>query len=132
MPKDQAPEQVNITETLGTDHCAFPVLYEFSGKTKVIESPNGDTLYKNSDARVTLTNKENGKQVTYIATGTLRVTELEGGDTSFVTTGQTVINSPNIGILVLKGQYAFVEDEDHNFSQPKGNGSIIDACAQLA
>ena len=130
--KDQAPEHVNITETLGPEYCGFPVLYEASGKNQSIDLPNGDRLYKNPGLRVTLTNKETGKQVTYVATGTFRATDLEGGETLLVTTGQTVLSSPNIGILVLNGRYTFVEDEDGNFSQPKGDGSIIDACKELA
>ena len=130
-PKDQAPEPLNWKETLGTDHCSFPVLVEGSGKMNVIDLPNGDTLYKNPGTRVTLTNEETGKQVTYVSTGTIRATELEGGELSMVSTGQTVIHSPNIGILALKGRFTFVE-EDGNFSQPKGDGSIINVCDQLA
>jgi hypothetical protein len=130
--KDQAPEPVNFTETLGTEYCAFPVLYKVSGKMNIIEQPNGDRLYKYPALRLTLTNKETGKQVTHVTTGTVRASDLEGGETLLVTTGQTVINSPNTGILVLKGRYTFVEDEDGNFSQPEGNGRIIDACVQLA
>jgi len=132
MPKDKGPQPVNVDETLGTDHCGFPVRYEASGETKVTKLPHGDRLYENPNLRVTLTNKETGKRVTYVATGTLRTTKLKGGDLQFVTTGQTVISSPNIGILVLNGGFTFVEDKDGNFSQPKGDGSIIDACKELA
>jgi hypothetical protein len=56
------------------------VLYEVSGKTKAIELPNGDVLFKNPGVRVTLTNLETGKQVTYVVTGSTRLTELEGGE----------------------------------------------------
>ena len=131
MPKDKGPQPANVDETLGPKYCGFPVRYEASGKTNVIDLPNGDTLYKNPGTRVTLTNEETGKQVTYVSTGTIRATELEGGELSMVSTGQTVIHSPNIGILALNGRFTFVE-EDGNFSQPKGDGSIIDACKELA
>ncbi len=129
--KDQAPQPVNLTETLGPEYCGFPVLSEVSGKTKATELPNGDRLYQNPNLRVTLTNKESGKQETHVSTGTIRATDLEGGETSLVSTGQNVIYSPSIGILVLNGRYTFVEDEDGNLSQPKGSGSIIDACDRL-
>jgi hypothetical protein len=130
--KDQAPGPLNYTETLGTEYCDFPVLAEGSGKLNVIDLPNGDRLYKYPGYRVTLKNEETGKQETYVSTGGFRATDLEGDETLLVSTGQNVIYSPSIGILVLKGQFTFVEDRDGNFSQPKGNGSIINACAQLA
>ena len=69
--------------------------------------------------------------MTLVSTGTIRVTELEGGDLSLVTTGQTVLTNPKIGILALNGRYTFVEDRDGNFSQPEGNGKRIDVCDQL-
>jgi hypothetical protein len=130
--KDQAPQPVDLTFTLGPEYCGFPVLFEVSGKTKATELPNGDRLYQNPTLRVTLTNKETGKQETHGSTGTIRATDLEGGDVSLVSTGQNVIFSPSIGILVLNGRYTFVEDEDENFTQPQGNGRIIKACDQLA
>ena len=130
--KGQAPQPVNLTDTLGTEVCGFPVLYEVNGRMKAKELPNGDRLYQNPTLRVTLTNEANGKQETHGSTGTIRATDLEGGDVSLVSTGQNVIYSPSIGILVLKGRVTFVEDRDGNFSQPKGDGSIINVCDQLA
>jgi hypothetical protein len=126
------PEPVNFTETLGPEYCGFPVLYEVSGKNKAIELPNGDVLFKNPGVRVTLTNLETGEQVTYVATGSARLTELEGGDLLLVTTGRTVLSNPSIGVLVPIGRFTFVIDEEGNFSQPTGNGRLLDACAQLA
>ena len=126
------PEPVNFTETLGPEYCGFPVLYEVSGKTKVINLPNGDTLFKNPGVRVTLTNLETGEQVTYVVAGTARVRELEGGELLVISTGRTVLNNPSIGILVPIGRFTFVIDEEGNFSQPTGKGRLIDACARLA
>ena len=117
---------------LGEEYCGFPVLYEVSGKTKVIELPSGDTLFKNPGSRVTLTNLETGKQVTYVATGTIRLTESEDGELLLITTGRTVLSDENIGILVPIGRFTLVIDEEGHFSQPMGNGRLIDACAQLA
>ena len=130
--KGQAPQPVNLTDTLGTEVCGFPVLYEVSGKMKAKELPNGDRLYQNPTLRVTLTNEANGKQETHGSTGTIRATDLEGGDVSLVSTGQNVIYSSTIGILVLNGRYTFVEDEDENFTQPQGTGKIIKICDRLA
>ena len=126
------PEPVNLTETLGPEYCGFPVLSEVSGKMNVIDLPNGDSLWKYPGLRITLTNKETGKQETYVSTGGFRATKLKGGETLLVSTGQNVIYSPSIGILVLKGRVTFVEDRDGNFSQPKGDGSIVNVCDQLA
>jgi hypothetical protein len=131
--KDQGPQPIDHTETLGTEYCPdFPVRVEGKGKVNVIDLPNGDTLWKYPGYRVTLTNLDTGKQETYVSTGTYRTTKLKGGEWLFVTMGQNVIYSPSIGILVLKGQFTFVEDGDENFTQPQGNGSIIKACEQLA
>ena len=117
------PEPVTFPPLeLGEEYCGFPVLYEVSGKTKVIELPSGDTL----------TNLETGKQVTYVATGTIRLTESENGELLLITTGRTVLSDENIGILVPIGRFTLVIDEEGHFSQPMGNGRLIDACAQLA
>ena len=48
-----------------------------------------------------------------------------------VASGQTVLYSPTIGILMLNGRFTFVEDRDGNFSLPEGNGKRIDVCDQL-
>jgi hypothetical protein len=132
--KDQGPQPVNVNETLGTEYCGFPVRYEASGKMKTRHLPNGDTLslFQYPGLRVTLTNKKTGKQETYVSTGTIRATDLKGGETLLVTTGQTVLHSPTIGILVVNGRFTVVEDKKGNFSQPEGNGSIINICDQLA
>jgi hypothetical protein len=131
-PKDQAPKPLNWKETLGPEYCGFPVLLEGSGKMKIVDLPNGDKLFHYPDLRITLTNEENGKQVTLVEGGTIRATYLKGGDLSLVTTGQTVLTNPKIGILALNGRFTFVQDRDGNFSQPKGNGKRIDVCDQLA
>ena len=117
---------------LGEEYCGFPVLYEVTGKTKVINLPSGDTLFKNPGGRVTLTNLDTGEQVTYVATGSIRLTESENGELLLITTGRTVLSDENIGILVPIGRFTLVIDEDGHFSQPTGKGRLIDACARLA
>ena len=117
---------------LGEEYCGFPVLYEVTGKTKVINLPSGDTLFKNPGGRVTLTNLDTGEQVTYVATGSIRLTESENGELLLITTGRTVLSDENIGILVPIGRFTLGIDEDGHFSQPTGKGRLIDACARLA
>lgn len=127
------PEPVTFPPLeLGEEYCGFPVLYEVSGKTKVTNLPSGDTLFKNPGGRVTLTNLDTGEQVTYVATGTIRLTESEDGELLLVTTGRTVLSDENIGILVPIGRFTLVIDEEGHFSQPTGEGELIDACARLA
>ena len=130
----EPPEPVTFPPSeLGEEYCGFPVLYEVSGKTKVIDLPGGDTLFKNPGGRVTLTNlDEPAKQVTYVATGTIRLTKSENGEPLLITTGRTVLSDENIGILVPIGRFTLVIDEDGHFSQPTGKGRLIDACARLA
>jgi len=125
------PEPVTFPPETVND-CGFPVLYEESSKTKTLDLPNGDVLFKNPGVRVTLTNPATGKQLTYVVAGTTRLTELEGDELLLVTTGRTVLNNPNFGILVPMGRFSVVIDEEGNFSQPTGNGRLIDVCARLA
>lgn len=129
----EPPEPVTFPPLeLGEEYCGFPVLYEVSGKTKVVNLPSGDTLFKNPGGRVALTNLDTGEQATYVATGTIRLTESENGELLLVTTGRTVLSDENIGILVPIGRFTLVIDEDGHFSQPTGKGRLIDACARLA
>ena len=128
----EPPEPIDFPPEELVGYCDFPVLYEVSGKTKVIELPSGDTLFKNPGSRVTLTNLETGKQVTYVATGTIRLTESEDGELLLITTGRTVLSDENIGILVPIGRFTLVIDEEGHFSQPTGKGRLIDVCARLA
>ena len=129
----EPPEPIDFPPEELVGYCDFPVLYEVSGKTKAIELPNGGVLFKNPGVRVTLTNLDDPtNKVTYVSTGTIRLTELEGGELLVVSTGRTVLSNPNIGILVPIGRFTFVIDEENNFSQPTGNGRLIDACARLA
>ena len=69
--------------------------------------------------------------MTLVEGGKFRATYPKGGDVSMVASGQTVLYSPTIGMLMLNGRFTFVEDRDGNFSQPKGNGKRIDVCDQL-
>jgi hypothetical protein len=47
--KDQGPQPVNFTETLGPEYCGFPVLSEVSGKMNVIDLPT-ETSYSSTPA----------------------------------------------------------------------------------
>src|SRR4028118_632433 len=101
----EPPEPIDFEPDTLRGYCDFPVLFEVSGKNKAIELPNGDVLFKNPGVRVTLTNLETDKQVTYVSTGTTRLTELEGGDLRLITTGRTVLFNESIGILVTIGRF---------------------------
>jgi hypothetical protein len=129
----EPPEPIDFPPEELVGFCDFPVLFEVSGKTKVIELPNGDVLFKNPGVRVTLTNlDEPTNKVTYVSTGTTRLRELEGGDLRLITTGRSVLFNESIGILVTIGRFTTIIDEDGDFSYPTGKGRIIDACARLA
>ncbi len=129
------PEPIPFPHFTVRGACDFPVLVESSGRIKYIDLPNGDFLVKYPGDRITLTNKKDPThQLTYVATGTVHVTELENGDLLLVTTGRSVflIQDKNIGILVPIGRFTTVIDEKGNFSPPTGHGRLIDACARLA
>jgi hypothetical protein len=130
----EPPEPIDFPPEELVGFCDFPVLFEVSGKTKVIELPNGDVLFKNPGVRVTLTNlDEPTNKVTYVSTGTTRLRELEGGDLRLITTGRSVLFNESIGILVTIGRFTTIfDEEDGDLSYPTGKGRIIDACARLA
>jgi hypothetical protein len=127
------PEPIPFPTDTVRGVCDFPVLVESTGRSKVIELPNGDTLFQNPGLRVTLTNLEDPThQVTYRDSGPVRVTELEGDEVLLVFTGRNVVYSESIGMFLAIGHFSTVIDEEGNFTPLSGHGRLIDICARLA
>jgi hypothetical protein len=112
--------------------CDFPVLLELSGKEKVIETGNGNTIITSPGLRATLTNlDEPTNQVTLNITGTVRVQEQANGDVVYVFRGRNLLYGPDVDFILTIGRFTGTETAEGEFSPLTGNGRIIDVCALL-
>ena len=110
--------------------CAFDVLIEVQGKTKVLELPNGTTITTAPGQTATVTN---------LATGETLALKIPGSTQLNRATGVTVFLGPNLilrspafgdvvsGLLYAKGRFTFVPGAGLT-----GIGSSTDICALLA
>jgi hypothetical protein len=127
------PGPIPFPNTTERGICEFPVRVHTTGRSKVIETGSGDTLFKNPGLRVTLTNlDEPANTVTYVDSGTIRVTELDGGDLLLVATGRNVLYGKGLGMFLAIGRFSTIVDEGGNFTPLNGHGRLIDICARLA
>ena len=128
----EPPEPIDFPPEELVGYCDFPVLYEVSGKTKAIELPNGDVLFKNPGVRVTLTNLETGKQVTRGITGAFHIRTLANGDTVYVFTGRNLLFGPDTDFILTIGRFTGRESAAGELSPITGKGRVVDVCARLA
>ena len=125
------PEPVNDNFT--TDVCGFTVLVHAGGKIKPIALP-GDRLSVIFPAAVsTFTNPGNGKTETLSMTGTFHIAFLPDGGVEQVMTGRNIFADPELGLLLIIGNFRFIVDGEGNVVQPlHGTGQTIDLCAILS
>lgn len=118
--------------------CDFPMLLEFTGKTKTIELPDGGVVFDSISASpnlyATITNLDNGEQATFNVTGAvLTKTPDSEGNVETVLTGRNLAIDPVAGTVVTIGRYTFVFDAEGNLVQPQeGTGTRIDVCELLS
>lgn len=94
--------------------CAFPVLLEFVGKSKLIGDPEGNHKVTSPGFKVTTTNLATGESVKYTATGSTRYTVAVNEDGEYyeaVSTGQNLLFSPELGgLFFVRGTVNFAVD----------------------
>jgi len=124
------PEPIEITAETGG--CDFPVLNEVTGKTKAIEHAGYTTLIS-PNQRVTLTNTETGKTVSYVITGVARFTETDTGVTIRFT-GHNLLFGPGIeGTLYTSGTQTVVVDAETGVNTlTESHGKVVNVCEVLA
>src|SRR5262245_28468107 len=61
--------------------CGFPVLVQLTGKQKVLEFPNGRTIFVFPAFKATVTNANTGRTLTRSLTGSNRINPLPNGNT---------------------------------------------------
>jgi hypothetical protein len=128
------PTDVDDTFTV-EGFCAFSILFEVSGKTKVIELPGGRILITSPGLTVTLTNLENENQETFGVTGAYHQTILANGTVVTVSTGRSLFLDPfgqGAGLGLFIGRWTFAFDAEGNFTPVVGTGRQIDVCELLA
>jgi hypothetical protein len=129
---DETPFLIN-RELFGPGACAFDVLAQQSGKQKQIVLPGGRTLFIFPGNTITLTNPANGKQETFVITGSFHQTVLENGDVVTVATGRNALLDPEAGFVIAIGDFSYVFDAAGNLIQPlQGTGQRINICELLA
>ena len=121
------PEPIEITAVI--PGCDFPVLNVVTGKTKAIEHKNFVTLIS-PNQRVTVTNTETGKTVSYVITGVGRLTA--NGSTIRVT-GHNLVFGPGLdGIFYTTGTQTLVQDEEGMVALTESSGKVLNICNVLA
>jgi hypothetical protein len=113
--------------------CEFPVRFEVSGTTKMIESPGGGVIFIFPGLTATLTNVDNPEnQETLSVTGSFHDTVLENGNVERVFTGRNLLFFPEVGFVLAVGEFSIVFDQKGKVVQPlSGEGQLIDVCALL-
>ncbi len=130
-PVDETPIILEPGAVFG--NCDFPIRLEYSGKAKTIDLPGDRFIFTSPGLKATLTNLDNGNQVTLNITGALHQTTLENGDVETVATGRNLLGDPEAGFVLAKGRFSFVFDAQGNLVQPlSGKGQLTDVCGLLS
>jgi hypothetical protein len=137
-PNGGAPEDVSGTFTVNPGDipgtCAFPMLFELSGKGKTIELPDGRLILTSPGLHVTVTNLANPEnQETFNITGSFhQTTNPVNGQVTTVVTGRNFLFDPEAGTVIAIGNFSYVFDAEGNLVQPlEGKGQLIDVCTLL-
>ena len=134
------PTSADESDTLpGGVFCDFDVTYTLTGKTKTITNGNVTTV-TSPGQKITLTNDETDKSVSYVITGVRRQVDVDAAQDyrEVIVTGRNiVVNGPDSvkqGIYVLVGDFNYAIYTDP-FSEKRvfsGAGQVIDVCAALS
>ena len=133
LPKatSAAPPEPTDQTFVVEDECAFPVLWEQTGKVKFVDLPGERTLITSPKLRATLTNLETGKQVTLNITGAFHIRTLANGDTVFVFTGRNLFAGPDTPFILTIGRFTGGVSAAGEFVPITGKGRVVDICALL-
>jgi hypothetical protein len=145
LPKatSAAPPEPFEVSFIEAELCDFPVLFEGSGKVKLIELPDGRIIDVAPGFRTTLTNlEEPDNQVTVHNTAAIHLTVLPNEVTLVVITGQILVrvfpedveeSELHQGIYLAIGRTTWREDAEGNLiGSIRNEGELIDMCARLA
>jgi hypothetical protein len=118
--------------------CDFPILYELSGKAKLITLPGGRFITTAPDQFATLTpilpngDLDLAHQQTLNITGSFHQSTDENGNVVTVATGRNLLGDPEAGFVLAIGNFSYVFDAKGNLIQPlEGEGQLVDICTLL-
>jgi hypothetical protein len=139
-PPDPKPKPTPVTFSFtifanaATGSCGFDVLVEGSGKTKTIKLPSGGTIVIAPNTKVTATNTETGKSVTYSINGAFHNDAPDAlGNVVTKATGRNFLTDPIAGVVVTSGNFSFTTAPNGSNVVPlSGKGKIINVCTALA
>jgi hypothetical protein len=118
--------------------CGFKVEVQLTGKSQFVETGAGEILSLSPGQKVTLTNPENDKTVSYVITGSFHIsTDPATGNTIVTATGTNLLTRTlaDEGIYLTTGNFSFETTakgkivEEFEFDGP---GQVVDVCAELA
>jgi hypothetical protein len=119
--------------------CDFPILYELSGKAKLITLPGGRFITTAPDQYATLTpilpngDLDLAHQQRINITGSFHQSTDEEGNVVTVATGRNILGDPEARFVLAIGNFSYVFDADNNLVQPlQGEGQLIDICELLS
>ncbi len=113
--------------------CAFPVLFQQSGKAGTITLPGRRFIFTSPGLDATLTNTETSKSVTLNITGTFHQSTDSMGDTVTVVTGRNLLGDPDAGFVLAIGSFSYKFDAGGNLVQPlAGTGKLIKVCSLIS
>jgi hypothetical protein len=138
-PPDKFEGELPEAYTTACKTAGLPTLESsISGRAKVIDTGVGTTISTSPGTKVTLTNPDNDKTVSYVITGALHISEDAAGNTVYKATGRNLLTRTitDVGLYVTTGNFSFVVAPDgvtivEEFDLD-GPGRVIDVCAALS
>jgi hypothetical protein len=129
VPVDTTP----FTFPEGTACPDFAVTGVLAGKGKLIDLGDGRTIVTSPGQKITLTNDDTHKTVSYVITGTFHNQVINAqGDVQTMATGRNALTDSGTFVLT-SGNFSFVNDKDGNNVTPlSGKGKITNICDALS
>ena len=128
------PQPVSFTDVFPASltGCGFDIGISGKGKEGFVDLPGGRFIVTSPALSLTATNlSDPTHSVRLSITGALHFTE-QGQNLLLTLTGRNLFFTPEVGLVLLIGQFSLVIDSDGNTVQPlSGNGQIISFCDLL-
>jgi hypothetical protein len=129
---DESPFVIETGAEFGS--CAVDVEVVLQGKSKIIEFPRRNLVITTSPGlNVTLTNlADSSKQVSLNITGAFHTTTEPDGSVVTVFTGRNLLTDPELGLVLVIGNFTFTVEADGDMIGPiQQGGRLIDVCEML-
>ncbi|HET9649128.1 MAG TPA: hypothetical protein VFP34_13000 [Microlunatus sp.] len=116
--------------------CPFPVTIVLNGKGKAIDVGGMRQIVTSPGLTAVVTNRDTGRQVAYVVTGTFHHETLEGGNVVTIATGRNLLLDPQAGFVLTTGRYTYTMAADGVTNveplRRLGGPEPVDVCADVA